>query len=900
MKPTGRGRKLFIVTLAGTMGLTAPGFSSDWLVGHTPAVEAAAAPAGAQQTVQSLIKKEETYVTSGVKRYRYAWIGGVAQTEKPVYVLEIDLRNPYVKLDVMGGKGGSVTSRQTVGAMVRETGAVAGVNGDVFNMKGEGAPIGPEIRSGELYASPSRMQGMYAFGLTAGRKPVIDRFTFTGAVTAADGAQYELAGVNKASYRTEPDNGYSHYNALYLYTSAWTASQRPSDASTSPTEALVVDGIVTAVSPAKNTPLDITAIPENGYILRGHRDAADFILQHLKVGEPVSVSYQLVASDGTIYRDSDFQMLIGGHTILVENGKAAAFSRDISGVSGAYNRARTAVAYSRDGNTVWLITVEQSGGMTLKELQQVLVKLGAWKAVNLDGGGSTTMMARPLGEFDAVLVHPVADGTQRAVTNGIGVYTTAPKGAVKGVIPGGPQTLFIGQKAEYTLRAYDTYYNPLEPDGVATEWSLDQPIGTLQGNVLVPNRAGTAELTVRAGDASASIGLEVIGEAQLQALTVKADARQIGPGSTVALPVEAKLADGRTLAVPDESVQWELIGIRGRVTDGRLLVEGVDENADTVYAIARYDGYGTVAAFTPTAAGRVLEDFENMTYPVLFTGLPAETSGMAGVESGLYGREAVLWLAYDFTAGTGNRFAYAVLGDGIPLAAAGTPSGGPDPAALTLDVWGDGSNNWLRAEFRDASGQVKYVTLADRIDWSGWKTIRIDLQSEKVTAGMKLTRLYVVHQEKGQNGRALQGEIAFDNLVLQYPRDRKDVGEVVLKLGKAEAAIGGETVKLDVAPFQTNNTTFVPLRFISEALGGKATWDNQRKRVTVLRGGNMVELRADSPDMIVNGVRMSAPASPQLKNGRVMVPVRIIAEQLGLKVHWDQPTKTVTIRQDAE
>jgi hypothetical protein len=487
------------------------------------------------------------------------------------------------------------------------------------------------------------------------------------------------------------------------------------------------------------------------------------------------------------------------------------------------------------------------------------------------------------------MVHPVSDGTQRAVANGIGVYTTAPKGAIKGVIPGGPQTLFIGQAAEYALRAYDTYYNPLDPAGLTAEWSLDRPIGTLQGNVLVPTRSGTAELTVRAGAASASIGLEVIGEAQLQGLTVKAETREIGPGSKIAVPVEARLADGRTLAVPAESVRWELVGIRGRVENGWLTVERVDADADAVYAIARYDGYGTVAAFTPSTSGRMLEDFENVAYPVQFVGLPAETAGSAGIETGLSGRAAVLRLAYDFTAGTGDRFAYAVLGGGIPLSG--------DATALSLDVLGDGSNNWLRAEFRDAGGQTKLVTLADRIDWSGWKTIRVDLQGAGVTAGMKLTRLYVVNLSKGQEGRALQGEIAFDNLMLHVPRDTRTVGaKVVLTLGKAEASLGDRTVKLDAAPFQANNTTFVPLRFINDALGGKTMWDNTRKRVTVLYGGNMVELRADSLDMTVNGARMTAPASPRLKNGRVMVPVRVVAEQLGLNVQWDQATKTVTIR----
>jgi len=417
------GRRLLSAFMAGVMPLTG------WLF---PAAAAAKDEAAAEP---ALVKRNESIVTSGVRLMEYAWVtGGGTPVEKTVHALRIDLSNPYVRLDVMGGRGGSVTARRTVGEMAKDTGAVAGINGDVFDVSKEGAPIGAEIRSGQLYSSSSKLQGMYAFGVTSGGTAVIDEYAFRGTVTAQDGAQFELAGVNKVSYTTEPDRAQSHYNALYLYTSAWTAAQRPEDSNTSPTEALVVDGVVAAVSPDRNKPLDIGAIPENGFILRGHRDAADFILQNLTIGSKVSVDYELVSSDGAVHKPSDFRMLIGGHTLLVENGQASAFSRSISGIDGARQRARTAVGHSRDGKTVWLVTVQESGGMTLSELQQVLVQLGVWKAVNLDGGGSTTMVARPLGEFDTVLVHPVSSGTQRAVSNGIGVYTTAPPGELAGIL----------------------------------------------------------------------------------------------------------------------------------------------------------------------------------------------------------------------------------------------------------------------------------------------------------------------------------------------------------------------------------------------------------------------------------------------------------------------------------
>lgn len=853
----------------------------------------------------------------------YAWItGGGTPVEKPVHVLRIDLSNPYVRLDVMGGRGGSVTARRSVEEMAKDTGAAAGVNGDVFNTDGEGAPIGPEIRGGRLTSSPSKLQGMYAFGVTVGGTAVIDAFAFRGTVTAQDGAQFELAGVNKSSYMTEPDRSPSHYNALYMYTSAWTAAARPKDSYTSPTEALVVDGVVTAVSPERNTPLNIAAIPENGYVLRGHRDAADFILQHLPVGSRVSVSYELVASDGKVYQASDFRMLIGGHTLLVDGGRASAFTRSISGVDGSRERARTAVGHSKDGKTVWLVTVQESGGMTLAELQRVLVSLGVWKAVNLDGGGSTTMVARPLGEFDAVLVHPVSQGTQRAVSNGIGVYSTAPPGELAGLLVSGPRTLFLGQTAEYGLRGYDKYYNPVDLSGKTPRLSLDRPIAQVRGAGLIPTKPGTAELTVRVDGAAAKIGLEVIGESQIAEMTIRPTAQEIREGGAVRLEAKVKLADGRVLTVPHESLAWQLVGIRGQVKDGVLRVDGFGANAGTVYAIARYGGYGAAAALLP-APSRMLEDFEDAGVAVRFEGLPAETSGSAGVTAGLPGRETsrALRLVYDFTRGTGDRFAYAVLGDGIDLAGASDASGAADPAsangtngssgangaagaaagaepsALSVDVLGDGGNNWLRAEFRDAAGRAVLVTLADRIDWTGWKTVFLDLKAAGVS-GMKLTRLYVVRLESGSDDRALRGEIAFDNLKLHYPATaaKPPRAEIVLKSGSTEAVRNGEAIRLDAAPFQREGVTYVPLRFIADSLGGSVLWDNGLKRVTVLRNSGMVELRVNSPDMTVNGVRQAAAASPLIRNGRVMVPVRVVAEQLGLQVVWDGQAKTITIR----
>ncbi|MFC5528976.1 phosphodiester glycosidase family protein [Cohnella yongneupensis] len=890
--------KLVLPIIAGMLVLSTPLDFSLF-----PSVTHAAAATEKAAVTYKLVKQGESMVTSGVKQITYAWVpSDKSQATEVMHVLQVDLTNEFVRLDALGGKGGSVTARQSVSAMAKETGAVAGINGDVFQTgsTSEGAPMGAQITSGKLLVSTSQLQGMYAFAVTNDKKALIDAFTFTGDVTAADGTIFALTGINKSAYRTEPDKGYSHNNALYIYTSAWTGAERPAASSISPVEALVVDGVVTQVSTDKALP--IKTIPANGYILRGHKnfDSGKFIVNHLKVGDKVASQYQLVSQTSKkVYTEADFQMMVSGHTLLMDKGEPAKFTRDIAGVSGTADRARTAVGYSKDGNTAYLITVEENGGregVSLKDLQQMMKELGVWKAVNMDGGGSTTMVARPLGEFQVTLAHPTFYGTtQRQVTNGIGVFTSAPIGTIKGIVASGPKTLFIGQQASYALKAYDNYYNPIDPKGLQPIWSLSDKLGEFQEGILQVAAAGKTTLNVQAGSAKANVPLEIIGEAQVARLIVEPSSTVLKPGATISVPVKAQLTDGRELAVPASSVTWEFRGFTGAVSNGKLAVDTVEKGIIAGYAIARYDGFGSMAVLTP-GTEKTLEDFEKVDYNIGFTGTPAETVGTTSIVAGIPGHETsnALLLSYDFTLGAGKRYAYATLNE----ANGGIAIDG-NPTSLTLDVLGDHSMSWLRAEATNADGETVFLTIADKIDWSGWKTIRVDLTAAGLKGPAKLTKLYVVNMEEDQDERALQGEIAFDNVMVQYPPAPINVYHptIVLKVGKTKATVDGETVTLPGAPFTQKGTytNYLPLRFVADRLGAEVKWDNKQRRVTVLRGDTMLDLWVDRKEMTVNGVRMPINVPPIMVKNSVYVPVRVISEQLGQMVDWEDKTKTITI-----
>ncbi|WP_127533476.1 stalk domain-containing protein [Paenibacillus kobensis] len=900
--------KLIIVTLGGALLLQTLQFGTPAVYAETVQAQqsqAASTSGTAAAVIQAanakLTLQKQNMIASGVNRLDYEWTPSTGSGTVNLHVIEVDLTNPYVQLNAISGKNNTVTNLNNVLNMAKETGAVAAINGDVFQTGSgtEHSPMGPQITSGTMMSGPMELKGMYAFGLTKDKVPSIDLYSFDGLVTAADGTTFPIRGMNESAYRTEPDKGYSHTNSIYVYTSAWTAATRPQDSSSTPTEVLVQGGIVQQIVD-DGTTLPMQP-PADGYILRAHGTGAKFIREHLQVGSPVTSDYSLVSQTTGAKTDAaSFQMMVGGHTILVDQGKAATFSRDISGVSGASAVYRTAVGYTKDSKKVLILTAEGTStrnGMSLKELQESMVALGVWKGVDMDGGGSTTMVERPLGEFDLKTAHPTTGGTYlRPVANGIGVFSTAPQGKLAGLLPGGPTVLFIGQSVPYSVKAYDSYYNPVDASTLQAQWKTDGSLGMFTGSSLTALKSGSGKVQVTAAGVTGEQGVTVIGADQIASMSIDASGATLDPGAKITASLKITTKDGHNYTIPSELVKWEYKGFTAEAGNGGFTVKSVSDNAAAGYAIARYDGFPAMLTLTKGSAATMWETFEKVGYGITFQGTEG-ASGSVVVVTGLEGKAASsqgLQLTYDFTSGIGSGktlAAYAALGDsGRPVS--GTPTG------LKLDVYGDQSFNWLRMEVKDANGKLSYIDLAKSIDWTGWKTLTVDLTSYGLTSPVTVKRLYVANIAQGQDERAVQGSVIIDDMTMLYPPAVPETVRPAIKLtiNKTAATVNGNTVKLDAAPIALSGVTYLPLRFIADSMGAQVEWDQAQKKVTVIRGNTMLELRIGSTDLVVNGVRQPAAAEPILRGGRTLVPLRLISEQLGLSVGWEQTTKTVTIK----
>jgi N-acetylmuramoyl-L-alanine amidase len=116
----------------------------------------------------------------------------------------------------------------------------------------------------------------------------------------------------------------------------------------------------------------------------------------------------------------------------------------------------------------------------------------------------------------------------------------------------------------------------------------------------------------------------------------------------------------------------------------------------------------------------------------------------------------------------------------------------------------------------------------------------------------------------------------------------------------AEAAVkpvqlylNGKQLTADVAPQIVKDSTLVPVRIIAEELGAEVKWDGAKRKVTVVKDKTSIVLTIDQPSAVVNDKEVTIEAPPVIIEDTTMLPVRFVSEQLDVKVTWDDLTRSV-------
>ncbi len=112
-----------------------------------------------------------------------------------------------------------------------------------------------------------------------------------------------------------------------------------------------------------------------------------------------------------------------------------------------------------------------------------------------------------------------------------------------------------------------------------------------------------------------------------------------------------------------------------------------------------------------------------------------------------------------------------------------------------------------------------------------------------------------------------------------------------------QVQINGETLMTDVAPVMIDGRVMVPFKAIFTALGvTDIVWEDQTKTVKAAKGETTIELQIDRNIAIVNGQEIELDVTPQIVNGRTLVPARFVAETLDMDVQWVPKINMVIIK----
>lgn len=343
-----------------------------------------------------------------------------------VHVVRVNLREPGISLrharahDALQGRERTSAMARRLGA--RESAVLAAINADFFWLT-TGENENNQVIDGEWWKGVKVTDSPYdtfdnthvQFSLSADGRPSMERFAFEGVAIGRGGAMPILALNFNPPGRPE---GTALYTARY-------GDRTPRD-----TTRVTAEIPIAAIGHSGDTLLFVrvgavssssgSSIPMNGAVLSAYGAGARLdAVRAMAHGDTIRVLLAATAPSGVEARPS---LLIGGWPRILRNGVNVA--PDAATTEGTISRnaevrhPRSAIGFSRDSTHLLLVTVDgrqaTSVGATLVELAGLMLRLGAWDAMNFDGGGSTTMVV------DGKVVNRPSDATgEREVGNAL-------------------------------------------------------------------------------------------------------------------------------------------------------------------------------------------------------------------------------------------------------------------------------------------------------------------------------------------------------------------------------------------------------------------------------------------------------------------------------------------------
>ena len=673
-------------------------------------------------------EKTEEIVTKGVTygyEHRLATDGW-----QNIHTLTIDLTSDNVKIAPVESST-EYGLKETALKLLNDSGAVAGVNADFFGLTGAySASFGPVISDGELISVGTdknlNSKEYAAYFMTDTGNSFIDYLRFTADFVNDAGARLELASINKITELVYP---------MYFNSSAAPNTADIDKRIDGLVKIVVENDTITYISQPGET---VTCPDGNGYVIIVKGTYADYANQNFHVGDHVSTRIESSIDLNSI------QTAVGGAGRILVNGEKANDGTIITG-----RQPRTALGISQDGNKLILMVVDGRGtsiGATHDEMVALMKEYGAYNAMHLDGGGSSTMVAETADEDELSVKNTVSEGTPRKIMTSLGVFNTSQTGSLSQLkLEADTERAFVGESVKTKLIGYDSYYNKVDIPAEQVTYSVTGGNGNAANGILTAYEPGIYTVTAEYGGFTASANVTY---SYAAAMTPSVSSISLDKGQSITLSFNGVDLEGYSAPLTN--------GISYVLSNEDL---GTISPNGTFTAVNNGTGYitcisGTAVCHIPVSVGgtlKTVESFENSP-TVTFSSYPSNVMGSASVTSSASDGSKGLQLNYKLEKSDDTQAAYAKFNS--PIVLNGTPK------TITMSVKGNGTNHWVRGKIIDASGNSYTIDFSKGVNWSGWNEVTANVPAE-VTYPIKLETLYVAALTSDSSS---EYSIAFDNI----------------------------------------------------------------------------------------------------------------------------------------
>lgn len=645
---------------------------------------------------------------------------------------------------------------------------VAALNGDFYDTS-NGVPTSAMIINGKIAT----------LGTSAGSRPLLG--------IKADGTViYGRPSISISLNDGTKDITINHLNndrklnetSIFMYTSDYSNSTR----NASPGKEVVLDiesgemkigsTITAKVSSVNPTNVNIGT----NQIVISTATASESKISSLTVGKTVTITIKdNKPQDGW----GDVIQAIGYNEVLAENGVLTEVTNTDTAV-----HPRSAIGLRADGAMVlFQVDGRQPGwsiGLSYKQIAEYLInEQDCLHVFNLDGGGSSTIIARLPGDRDGQILNIPSDGVERSNSNAILFFANEEPDAAKEVahIHAYPRNLVILEEASTKLeiKATDKNFYPLETPGNLT-FEVSGGVGTVDANGIFTAKKGSGKgtITVKSGTITEVIDVTIVDE--ISNIVLDKTYLSISPGDEVEFNLQV-YKDGMPIICSNSSFLWELSSpALGTIKDGIFK----STNQSTAGSI--YVSYKNLKVTIPVEVGKqpsMISTFEDVVMGTHWTST-IENPGNGGVGSVTINTderyvkfgEKSLRIDYDFSKATGTTSVTAYQTGGNYRIEG-------YPTHIGMWVYGDKGGANIRMQLRDGTGAVQYLPIYPEIvDWEGWKYIE-----GAIPAGLPtpLQIQYPIRVMSVSGKVKSSGTLYFDNIRMVYGFRNDDVKEPEIK-----------------------------------------------------------------------------------------------------------------------